>query len=346
MRKKRIALILLSILVIFSVGCREEQNGGDRKNQGFTESTRNEPLQKLKKYLPSKPIIRKPLLVKDIEVENVSWMITCLECDNAGNLYVGTRDNFKIYSSDLMLLKEIGKKGNNKGEFLELCQIAVNANGDIVVADMEQKSIQVFDKNGTVKLMKRITLEDFFDSLNYFDIDSQNIIYARSRWNLYKLDLDGNTLGTIDLKKFFYPAGSFLSYQAKIDYSGSNIYVLDSKKNREITKFTYNGSIIFHIIPQKNYNTYEVTGFTLEIDEKENIYFLLVKNEWPGPKEYAVILKISIPEAVIEEFAVSRPGRNMGNFTIDRSGKYLFLMTYFFDKTLNKGRFFIEKYRI
>jgi hypothetical protein len=285
-------------------------------------------------------------LVKDIEVENVSWLLKCLECDSSGNLYVGTQDNFKIYSSDLVLLKEIGKKGNNKGEFLELHQIAVNTYGDIVVADTEQKSIQVFDKNGTVKISKRIALEDFFFDLNYFDIDSQNIIYARSRWNLSKLDLEGNFLGALDLKKIVSPAGSHLSYHAKIDNSGSYIYVLNSRKNRELTKFDLSGNIIFRIIPEKNYNAFEETGIRLEIDGKENIYFRIVKCMWPGPKEYGLILKMSVSEAVIEEFSIGMPGRKMGTFTIDREGKYLFLMTYFFDQTLNKGRFFIEKYGI
>jgi len=70
--------------------------------------------------------------------------------DNEGNLYVVDRLNSRIYVLDKehKVKFTIGGKGEKKGQFKSLCDVAVDQNGRIYALDSMGAPVQVFDKKG------------------------------------------------------------------------------------------------------------------------------------------------------------------------------------------------------
>jgi DNA-binding beta-propeller fold protein YncE len=75
--------------------------------------------------------------------------------DKNGNIYVadgmGTTNRVAKFDKDGRFLKHWGSTGTEPGQFQGLKAIAVDAQGDVYVADAGNKRIQVFDGEGTFK---------------------------------------------------------------------------------------------------------------------------------------------------------------------------------------------------
>ncbi len=74
--------------------------------------------------------------------------------DAAGNIYVADGiGNTRVAKFDKngMFVKSWGSKGTEPGQFAAARAIAVDAQGNVYVADSGNKRIQVFDSNGTFK---------------------------------------------------------------------------------------------------------------------------------------------------------------------------------------------------
>lgn len=75
--------------------------------------------------------------------------------DRAGNIYVadGTGNNNRVakFDKDGRFISHWGSTGNGPGQFTGVKAIALDAQGNVYVADAGNKRIQVFDGNGTFK---------------------------------------------------------------------------------------------------------------------------------------------------------------------------------------------------
>jgi hypothetical protein len=75
--------------------------------------------------------------------------------DKAGNIYVadgmGTNNRVAKFDKDGRFLKHWGSTGSEPGQFQGVKAIAIDAQGDVYVADAGNKRIQVFDAEGTFK---------------------------------------------------------------------------------------------------------------------------------------------------------------------------------------------------
>jgi hypothetical protein len=75
--------------------------------------------------------------------------------DKAGNIYVadgmGTNNRVAKIDKDGRFIKHWGSTGTEPGQFQGLKAIAIDAQGDVYVADVGNKRIQVFDSEGTFK---------------------------------------------------------------------------------------------------------------------------------------------------------------------------------------------------
>jgi len=74
--------------------------------------------------------------------------------DTAGNLFVADGvGNARVakFNNKGVFIKSWGSRGNGPGQFGTVRAIAVDAQGNVYVADSTNKRIQVFDNNGTFK---------------------------------------------------------------------------------------------------------------------------------------------------------------------------------------------------
>ena len=75
--------------------------------------------------------------------------------DAAGNIFVadGLGNNTRVakFDKDGKFVKSWGKKGSGNGEFADVRSVAVDAQGNVYVADGGNKRIQVFDNDGNFK---------------------------------------------------------------------------------------------------------------------------------------------------------------------------------------------------
>ena len=75
--------------------------------------------------------------------------------DRAGNIYVadgiGTNNRVAKFDKDGRFIKHWGSTGAGQGQFTGVKAIAIDAQGNVYVADAGNKRIQVFDADGTFK---------------------------------------------------------------------------------------------------------------------------------------------------------------------------------------------------
>lgn len=74
-------------------------------------------------------------------------------CHPNGNIYVADSGNARVAVFDPkgQFIKAFGRKGNGPGEFQYPENLAVMANGDLVVADIDTRTIHLFTADGTYK---------------------------------------------------------------------------------------------------------------------------------------------------------------------------------------------------
>jgi hypothetical protein len=75
--------------------------------------------------------------------------------DRAGNIYVadgiGNNNRVAKFDKDGRFIKHWGSTGSGQGQFTGVKALAIDAQGNVYVADAGNKRIQVFDSEGTFK---------------------------------------------------------------------------------------------------------------------------------------------------------------------------------------------------
>src|SRR5439155_23365226 len=75
--------------------------------------------------------------------------------DRAGNIYIadgiGNTNRVAKFDKDGRFIRQWGSTGSDNGQFMGVKSLAIDAQGNVDVADAGNKRIQVFDGDGTFK---------------------------------------------------------------------------------------------------------------------------------------------------------------------------------------------------
>jgi hypothetical protein len=123
--------------------------------------------------------------------------------DSAGNIFVSDGySNARVAKFDKngKFLKSWGSKGSGHGQFDMPNSIAVDAKGDVYVADLNNKRIQVFDNDGTYKteysnVGSPSTICISPGAHQYLYSSNSNAPDSMDNGEIYKMELDGRILG-------------------------------------------------------------------------------------------------------------------------------------------------------
>ena len=212
------------------------------------------------------------LLAKYPEDNSISFLnANSMTTDGKGNIYVLDNEANEVVklSAELNLLKKVGRKGWNNGEFDTPTYIDGSSGLDIYVCDGKNFRIQRFDLNLSY-ISALITNLETFDNNFKFNTPISCVIVNSS--DLYVVDGENNRIvkflsGTTPVLSFagFQDVDGSLSKPGKILKDALNsIYVLDKDKN-SLMQYDVFGNFVKPI----KYDT--LISFSIY---KDNIYLL------------------------------------------------------------------------
>jgi DNA-binding beta-propeller fold protein YncE len=173
-----------------------------------------------------------------------------------------------------------GSQGQGEGQFFNPKAIALDAQGNVYVADSGNNRIQKFDSNGTF-LMQFGTAgsgSGQFQEPWGIAIDSQDSIYVADTWNhrIQKFDASGKFVtqwgdGLIDTGGRLEKEGMFYGPRAMVIDAAGNLYIADTG-NKRVQKFDPDGKFLaqFGGIGSLDGQFMEPVG--LAIDRQGNFY--------------------------------------------------------------------------
>ena len=126
--------------------------------------------------------------------------------DRAGNIYVAdgvsATGNARVakFDKDGHFIKSWGSRGSDPGQFNSLHGIALDAQGNVYVADAGNKRIQVFDGDGNVKSQITSVGAPYAICITpgahqYLYSSNSNDPETLDNGEIYKLELDGKVVG-------------------------------------------------------------------------------------------------------------------------------------------------------
>ena len=212
------------------------------------------------------------LLAKYPEDNSISFLnANSMTTDGKGNIYILDNEANEVVklSAELNLLKKVGRKGWNNGEFDTPTYIDGSSGLDIYVCDGKNFRIQRFDLNLSY-ISALITNLETFDNNFKFNTPISCVIVNSS--DLYVVDGENNRIvkflsGTTPVLSFagFQDVNGSLSKPGKILKDALNsIYVLDKDKN-SLMQYDVFGNFVKPI----KYDT--LISFSIY---KDNIYLL------------------------------------------------------------------------
>ena len=167
--------------------------------------------------------------------------------DKAGNIYVadgmGTNNRVAKLDKEGRFIKHWGSTGTEAGQFQGLKAIAIDAQGDVYVADAGNKRIQVFDGEGTFKRQfanvgTPLTMCMTRGATQYLYVSHSGDPDGMEDAAIYKVQLDGKVVGKFGaagkLPKEFGLANS-------IDCRNENDLLVGEMTNWRVQKVTLRG---------------------------------------------------------------------------------------------------------
>ena len=124
--------------------------------------------------------------------------------DRAGNIYIadgiGTTNRVAKFDKDGKFIKHWGSTGSGQGQFSGVKALAVDAQGNVYVADMGNKRVQVFDSEGTFKsefanIGTPIAMCMTRGTTQYLYISHSGDEDGMEDAAIYKVQLDGKVVG-------------------------------------------------------------------------------------------------------------------------------------------------------
>jgi hypothetical protein len=124
--------------------------------------------------------------------------------DRAGNIYItdgiGTTNRVAKFDKDGKFLTQWGSTGSGDGQFAGVKSVAVDAQGNVYVADAGNKRIQVFDSDGTFKssfsnVGTPLTMCMTRGATQYLFVSHAGDDVGMDDAAIYKVKLDGTVVG-------------------------------------------------------------------------------------------------------------------------------------------------------
>ena len=124
--------------------------------------------------------------------------------DKAGNIYIadglGANNRVAKFDKDGRFLKQWGSTGEEPGQFRGVKSLAIDAQGNVYVADIGNKRIQVFDAEGTFKSQfgnvgMPLTMCMTRGATQYLYISHAGDDVGMEDATIYKVQLDGKVVG-------------------------------------------------------------------------------------------------------------------------------------------------------
>jgi hypothetical protein len=124
--------------------------------------------------------------------------------DRAGNIYVadgmGTNNRVAKYDKDGRFIRQWGSTGAGQGQFNGVKALAIDAQGNVYVADAGNKRIQVFDQDGTFKaefgnIGSPLTMCMTRGATQYLYVSHAGDEDGMDDATIYKVQLDGTVVG-------------------------------------------------------------------------------------------------------------------------------------------------------
>jgi DNA-binding beta-propeller fold protein YncE len=164
--------------------------------------------------------------------------------DKAGNIYVadgiGANNRVAKYDKDGRFIRQWGYTGSENGQFKGVKSLAIDAQGNVYVADFENKRIQVFDGDGNYKSQfagvgTPQTLCITPGPTQYLYVSHVGDPEGMDDATIYKVKLDGTVVGR------FGSAGKLpkqFSIANSIDCRGENDLLVGEMANWRVQKLT------------------------------------------------------------------------------------------------------------
>lgn len=178
--------------------------------------------------------------------------------NSQGQLYVSDfgDHSVKIFDSSLKLMKQIGSRGEETGNFYMPHAIDFNAEGQFYVTDYGNKRIQIFSPDGNYISTLKSSRDLVGPATAYFDTDYNLYVSDFGSGSIDKYSPKGNFMGWIGAKQDSIltngweinneasiqtdvPGGFQRVHSVKFDKKGV-MYIVDSGNNR-IQRFTKEG---------------------------------------------------------------------------------------------------------
>jgi 6-bladed beta-propeller len=164
--------------------------------------------------------------------------------DRAGNIYIadgiGNTNRVAKFDKDGRFIRQWGSTGSENGEFMGVKSLAIDAQGNVYVADAGNKRIQVFDGDGTFKsqfgnIGTPLTMCMTTGSTQYLYVSHSGDPDGMEDAAIYKVALDGRVVGKFGsagkLPKQFGLANS-------IDCRNENELLIGEMTNWRVQKVT------------------------------------------------------------------------------------------------------------
>ncbi len=324
MVKKQSIIIILSLIIVFTVGC--------------STPGKVEPLH-IK--------LQQDLVIEDSDenqYQNFSF-IQAAAVDEKGDIYLIDKRKLLKFDKSGKFIWVIDKMGQGPGEFLRVVDLAVTNNGKVIYADQDSRKIIIFSNAG-----------EFIDEFKVkegmpfrVDVDSEGFIYCNhfegtSDYLLHKYNQDGKLLKSF-LKRRCKEEDDATIKEAKnwirfFISSNDNIYVTYVYEYK-MMKFDKEGNLIKEWIgqlpfkpkkmkiiePQPGWLTLDADKISQDIavDKRENVYIL-----WGSrPTENGFVIDIfdSQGKQLGNFFSGVKPDpdANIQHFYIDRND-YLYII--------------------
>ena len=164
--------------------------------------------------------------------------------DRAGNIYIadgiGNTNRVAKFDKDGRFIRQWGSTGSDNGQFMGVKSLAIDAQGNVYVADAGNKRIQVFDGDGTFKsqfgnIGTPLTMCMTTGSTQYLYVSHSGDPDGMEDAAIYKVALDGRVVGKFGsagkLSKQFGLANS-------IDCRNENELLVGEMTNWRVQKVT------------------------------------------------------------------------------------------------------------
>lgn len=162
--------------------------------------------------------------------------------DGEGRIWVADSANgrIKMFSGNGNQLKEIGRKGQGKGEFSAPNGIAIDRQGNVYVADAGNRRVQILDNNG--EYLSEFAVDGWQEGVfnePYLDVDAKGDVYLTDPPGnrVLKYSRKGKLLGVLQPMEGGKPALQFPMGIA-VEKKGDVVYVVDCRHHliRKVSK--------------------------------------------------------------------------------------------------------------